>query len=425
MRTLYLPNGFEHSSATGRLLERSVQDTVRTDEKSRHYHAVRAFVNEIEWSLALASKLELRPWLADTQQAGSLVSGSTLPEAHFNELVFGVPDHWNPTLVRQVDFSSGFYTTTGDAVTSATVDRAVVHDGTILAQVGQQLFRISDNNPYGRVVTPESLGIMHPDDFILISLAEDRASAYQAGTAEDVEVAVQIEGVSLELGGPGRYTATVTYTGSLVIEDGDDISGTYQMTRPLNCQKAGVTVAYTNTDGVITVPSAEEGDTFLLFYEAQAVYTHVDSRQTLNEPVRLTGHRIDFIDAAEKMYRLITKDDVELLQHLDTLCNTHGMGRTVRVDRQGYVGEVHVGHTITMVLPTQYHTVVADANNITLVEYDTGRRVLHQEFPERTIVGLTWTEDGELGFIDATDDGFEVYALRDVRLKSAAGWTLP
>jgi hypothetical protein len=61
--------------------------------------------------------------------------------------------------------------------------------------------------------------------------------------------------------------------------------------------------------------------------------------------------------------------------------------------------------------------------HVSLVEHNTGAVRMTQRFETRTLAGLTWTDDGEVAVLEATDSGILTHVLKDVRDQQAAGIT--
>lgn len=428
MKQLYLPTTGRRAGGTHRILHNTVQDNVRIDPDSIQYAITNAIVTEFEHAMALVRKLDSRPWTADTQTPGALVyAESELDETTLDQLLFGPPKLWEPALVDTFLYtpstSIGMINQSAGVIGTATeIDRAVVFNSSLICQVGSLLYRLEEFDTYGSLVDPTEEGVLgaNGERFSLVSLNEHRYALFAGEIAQTIDVNVQIQGLDLVVGDTGCYTITINYLALADVASSDDLSLLVDFKEPLHLyDDNNEQTPYTVSNNVITIASGT--GPYRLFYNAEHVINFTSPVPALNDPIyNKDTFFISFAAVAENMYRMI--DKVSAVQNVDTLMYVPGLIGRIPIDAQGFVGRVNVGHTISYVLPTKHHIIVAGDNTVSLVEYDNETLLLQQSFGDLDICGLTWTKDGEAGLVVATNSGFDIYALRDVRTERSGNW---
>lgn len=434
MRLLYLPSTGRRTTGARQLLERTVQNTVDIGYGSTQYAVVNAFVAEIERTWALALRLDTRPWAADVRSAGALVPAEDerLADLPTDELLFGVPERWDLELVSTYTYTPGtFIGPEGQTYEAADIDRCILTADGLLLQKGTLLHRIDLYDKWGLPVDPSSEGVFGGSNerFALVSVDDSAYALFTGSVAAEVEVNVQMQGLALVYGGPGVYRTTIQTTGLAMIVDGDDVTALEGYLAPGYMYRADNTrVNFEIVDDLISILDGDDpGTEFRFYYTAEFTIDHTTAAAAVEQPVYAYQDMPSYslTSIAENFYRMPSRNDIRTVQLLDTLCNVPGLVGAVSVDATGFVGRVNVGHTIRAVLPSEFHTVVADSHTVSVVEHDDEMLVLQQSFPDLDICGLSWTPEGHLAVISATENGFEVYAVKDVRNARTGSWRIP
>jgi hypothetical protein len=454
MRMLYLPREGRTSPATEAALRRSIQDTIRVDPQSRMNAAFNPVVIERERLLGMLRRMDTRPWQADVRSPGSAVLADREDDVPFDEMLFGLPSKWRLVQTDEHPLQS-LVTATGQTLAPADIDRAVRHRGRLLLQKDAEMWQAT--GPQAERIEPAEDGVLPPLSAgqCLVSLDEHTYDLLPAAGDQTVEINHSLNGLSVETETTGDIEVEVNYVSTRYFSS----AGTYSLGDVASSEYVYVVTAdgqiVETSDSLLVILSGEGarpatmGD-FLaagqiiddsgdqVSYEidninntitiARAGTLYYNTRHLRDVRGQKTGTQMSFADLSSRMFAYPKRQDVTVYQRVQPLCEVPGQTSRVELERTGRVGEARVAHPISAVLPGLFHVLVAGNDNdgylhVSLVEHNTGAVRMTQRFETRTLAGLTWTDDGEVAVLEATDSGILTHVLEDVRDQQAAGIT--
>ena len=424
MRELYPSSTGRKAAYLEDILQELVPDATRSDPASRQFQAINPMVEALDRTKGLVRRADTRPWKGDVRQAGAVEAGTKsrgggledLPERREDELVFGKPDDIELRELRRYPRPSAFVG--GDGTLADTL-RVIEAGGELRVDAAGTLYRVTENGEQESLEAPDfnwrRLGTDNPapnGSFVAVSNEPGSFALAPAPGVLNREVGVQREGLDVLFAGRGTCEIDVTYTGTTPVEDGDDLSGITRLQEGLKLYGPdGEEHSYNISSGVISIPQAEGGEEFTLYYEG--LYTTTYKAKGSGPLGQALEHSISLKPIAPDLAELPSTDTITCTETTNHIAEVPIQGRSVGVTEDGYVGNTFLGHQIHHVLPGPRHVLAVGDGTLSICEPEAGTS--RQFSVPSNAVGVTWTDEGLLGLV--VDDGsdFILHGINEIR----------
>lgn len=414
MKDLFLPSEDRTSVRLSEMLGALVQDVVRIDEDSRHFHAVNPLMTELERTRSKLRRTDPRPWSGDVRQTGSVSAApKEAPETDMDQLTFGPPSEIELVKMREYTAPGLLVDSSGRAVDSSDW-RVVETNERLVIQAGDLLYRIDEDG------ASETLPSVPAYDFHLASTDPETFRTFRAPGNANKTVATQISGLTLSFAGRGSFGLKIEFTGVVPVADGSDLSTVDYLKEPLKLYGPdGEEVSYSLNGDAIQISGP---DTHTLYFRGKWDTTYVARQSSrIGDP---PDHNLSLAPIAENLNEIPEPSDVTCRQTATLLSEMPVAGRQVTATAGGYVGGTNVQHTIHHLLPGRHYVLAlggsGSESTLSIAEPESVFVQSHQA--PQNARGITWTPEGALAVIAEEDGKLVVYGINEIRRGNVSGF---